>query len=111
PDVAVRTATELEHTDLSLPSLRTVLNTLRTDPDWQPVGELVLEQDRVVHNLPVPEFDETGFIGRRQEAKELLRMLFDRRYPVITVLGPGGAGKTALAVKALYDLIDDPKCP
>jgi LuxR family transcriptional regulator, glucitol operon activator len=32
-------------------------------------------------------------------------------YPVITVLGEGGVGKSALALKVAYDLVDDPSAP
>jgi LuxR family transcriptional regulator, glucitol operon activator len=30
---------------------------------------------------------------------------------VLTVVGEGAIGKTALSVKCLYDLIDDAECP
>lgn len=60
-----------------------------------------------VHNLPIPEFDETGFFGRREELKKLKRLI-KGNYAVVSVLGTGGIGKTALTVQAAYDLLDDP---
>lgn len=111
PDQAIRVGVELEQSDLPIPTVRAVLATLRTDPAWNPIGELVIPEERVLHNLPEPEFDETGFIGRDKESAELKRMLLDRRFPVLTVIGPGGVGKTALAVKVLYEVIDDDGCP
>ncbi len=62
------------------------------------------------NNLPIPEFDETGFFGRREELKKLKRLV-KGNYPVVSVLGTGGIGKTALVIQAAYDLLDDPDRP
>jgi hypothetical protein len=86
------------------------LDRLSADPNWIPLFETETS-DRVLHNLPLPEFDETGLVGRSKEAQTLLAMLETRRDNVVTVVGEGGLGKTALAVKVLYDLIDSQKCP
>lgn len=64
-------------------------------------------ESNVYHNLPQPEFDDTGYIGRRKEIKEIIELINDNKNQVITILGNGGIGKTATAVKALYDLLDD----
>ncbi|MEU8386684.1 NB-ARC domain-containing protein [Micromonospora sp. NPDC048843] len=58
------------------------------------------------HNLPVPDFDETGFFGRQQQLIRIKRAI-KGAYPVVSVLGEGGIGKTSLALKAAYDLLDD----
>ena len=62
------------------------------------------------HNLPLPEFDDTGFLGRRKDRQELHKLLRSH-YPVVTVVGEGGVGKTALALRCLYDLLDDDEPP
>lgn len=62
------------------------------------------------HNLPLPDFDETGFVGRR-DIIEHINMLCLGPYPVITIVGDGGLGKTAAAVKAAYELLDDERSP
>lgn len=68
------------------------------------------EQYRVTHNLPVPDFDETGFIGRNQDVEILTKLVLSNR--VVTVLGDGGIGKSALALKVAYDILDmKSKCP
>jgi LuxR family glucitol operon transcriptional activator len=67
------------------------------------------DASNVRHNLPPADFDETGFLGRVSQRKELLRSL-KGPWPVISVLGDGGLGKTALALQVAYDLIDDPNC-
>lgn len=64
-------------------------------------------RDSVYHNLPSPEFDDTGYIGRKKEIKDLKELLQNNRHQIISVIGNGGLGKTALTVKVLYDLIDD----
>ncbi len=62
------------------------------------------------HNLPIPDFDETGFLGRKKELLTIKRRLLGA-YPVVSVLGDGGVGKTAIALKAAYDILGDPECP
>ena len=49
-------------------------------------------------NLPVPA---TPFLGRERELLELGRLLGDPLNRVVTALGPGGAGKTRLALQAV----------
>lgn len=64
----------------------------------------------VVHNLPVPDFDETGFIGRQQDIDALTKLILSNR--VVSILGDGGIGKTALALKVAYDILDmRERCP
>lgn len=45
-----------------------------------------------------------GFIGRRSESRELLALLQRPQCRVITVLGPGGIGKSRLALELLPDM-------
>lgn len=63
------------------------------------------ESKGVSHNLPIPDFDETGLIGRDLEIKKIKKQCFGG-YPVISILGEGGIGKSALALKVAYELID-----
>lgn len=69
-----------------------------------------VSNDKVFHNLPSVEFDDTGFIGRSNDRKDIIAKL-KGNYPVITIIGEGGVGKTALTLRCLYDLIDDPYQP
>lgn len=62
------------------------------------------------HNLPIPDFDETGFLGRKKELLTIKRRILGA-YPVVSILGDGGVGKTAIALKAAYDILTDPSCP
>lgn len=63
------------------------------------------EPTRILHNLPLADFDETGFIGRKQALSNLVKAC-NGPYPVITVVGEGGLGKTSLALKAAYEILD-----
>jgi predicted ATPase/class 3 adenylate cyclase len=47
------------------------------------------------HNLPSPP---SSFVGRRVELEELRELIATRR--LVSVVGPGGAGKTRLAIEA-----------
>jgi predicted ATPase/DNA-binding SARP family transcriptional activator/tetratricopeptide (TPR) repeat protein len=59
-------------------------------------------RDRVRH-LPVAR---TSFVGRRQEIAALRAGLEQAR--MVTLVGPGGTGKTRLAIEALRDLVPAP---
>jgi predicted ATPase/DNA-binding CsgD family transcriptional regulator len=54
---------------------------------------------RRVGNLP---FDTTSFLGRRREISEVKRLLSVSR--VVTITGPGGVGKTRLALRVARDV-------
>ena len=92
----------------SFPTLRRTLRSLRENPTsllhvhipsfWSPDSD-------IHHNLPLPEFDDTGFFGRDQDRKEVHRLL-KSHYTISTIVGEGGVGKTALAQRCLYDLLD-----
>ena len=51
--------------------------------------------------LPVPL---TPFVGRQEELAELTARLRDRQARLVTLLGPGGSGKTRLALHAAHSL-------
>jgi LuxR family glucitol operon transcriptional activator len=90
-------------------NLRTTRKELDRDPDFAAtltIPETLDDTTRILHNLPQSEFDDTGFVGRDRELNELKRAL-SGSYPIVTVVGEGGLGKTALALKACYDLLDD----
>ncbi len=63
-------------------------------------------EERIFHNLPVPDFDETGFMGRTEQLTNLQKMLRGP-YPVVSIIGEGGLGKSALAVKIAYEILED----
>ena len=54
------------------------------------------------NNLPVPV---TSYVGGRWRVREVLRLLEGTR--LLTLTGPGGVGKTRLAVEAARDSLDD----
>lgn len=68
------------------------------------------EESEVIHNLPIPDFDETGFIGRKKDTDDIKKLILSNK--VVSIIGDGGIGKTALALKVAYDIIDmGVKCP
>ena len=84
---------------------------LRSDPSFV-IGLRIptyYESDIITpHNLPLPDFDETGFIGRDKLLQNIKGFL-EGPFPVISIVGEGGLGKTAIALKVAYDLLETEK--
>ena len=97
-------------TDYWSESRRTIAH-LQADPTWEPVIAAVADDGLTLHNLPLPDYDDTGLIGRAKEVQDLVALLKRGREPVITITGEGGIGKTALAVEVAYQLVDDTDLP
>ena len=51
------------------------------------------------HNLPT---QSTPFIGRASELTEITQLLADPACRLLTLVGPGGIGKTRLALRAAH---------
>src|SRR5688500_13485786 len=62
--------------------------------------------ERIAHpnNLPA---QVTSFIGREAEVAQLREWLFSGRTRLLTLTGPGGVGKTRLAMQVAASLLDD----
>tara|TARA_Y100001958_G_C21242427_1_gene570744 strand:+ start:73 stop:3378 length:3306 start_codon:yes stop_codon:yes gene_type:complete len=60
----------------------------------------------ILHNLPDSQHKITQFIGRSKELDKLKILLKNERFPLLSICGPGGSGKTALILEACNQLID-----
>jgi len=56
------------------------------------------------NNLPA---QTTSFVGREAELAEVRRTLLQPQVRLLTLTGPGGMGKTRLALQAAADMLDD----
>jgi predicted ATPase/DNA-binding SARP family transcriptional activator len=65
-------------------------------------GELPADTSLPPHNLPAPY---TPFVGRETELAEIGARLRDRNCRLLTLVGPGGSGKTRLALEAATDVL------
>lgn len=89
-------------------STKETLEKLSQDPSFVlgleiPASEVI---ERVAHNLPLPDFDETGLIGRDNLVNQVKKLCLGS-FPVISIVGEGGVGKSALALKVAYELLED----
>ena len=69
------------------------------------------KNERIIENLPlVLDYEDTSFVGRNKEVAEIRAMLKRKNVNILSVIGDGGVGKTAITLKLLYDMLDDPDC-
>src|SRR5690606_14265887 len=57
----------------------------------------------VLHNLPQQTMP---FVGRQEELLDLQRLLAQEEIRLVTLLAPGGMGKTRLAIQAALEQVD-----
>ncbi|MDX1612779.1 MAG: BTAD domain-containing putative transcriptional regulator [Candidatus Promineifilaceae bacterium] len=104
------------HHALAMRQYETCVTTLREELDVRPSNETVALAEQIRSRKVVPgaahvgrddfraEFvarlppQQTTFVGREQELAELLGLLETTRSRLITIVGPGGMGKTRLAL-------------
>jgi predicted ATPase/DNA-binding SARP family transcriptional activator len=83
------------------PALAQVATTPGTGPRPKPRRLFVGRDQELEHNLPT---ELTRFIGRSTELGNIERLVRDRR--LVTLAGVGGCGKTRLAVRVGFRLLD-----
>jgi LuxR family glucitol operon transcriptional activator len=89
-------------------SLQLTLSKIEEDPSYVltlSIPTIKSTEFDIQHNLPIPDFDETGFIGRKKDAENVLKLILGNNR-VVSIIGDGGIGKTALALKVAYDILD-----
>jgi len=67
-------------------------------------GEFPPLKTRNNTNLPVPV---SSFVGRERELADVTSLLRDEGGRLVTLAGPGGSGKTRLAIEAAGDVVGD----
>lgn len=99
----VSVATFVRHRASLVKTLATVLNAHLLDR--QPAGD-ELDRKIPVSNTNLP-YQHVPLIGREQELKTLRTLLLKEGVDLLTITGPGGIGKTRLALQLASELIRD----
>ena len=80
------------------------LNIMSEPGDTEKINIRTLDHAIPKHNLPS---ESTPFIGREKELKTITDLLQREDIHLVTLKGPGGTGKTRLALQSVRDLIDN----
>ena len=67
--------------------------------------EDIIDEREHIHNLPRPEYSDTGFIERKELNNQLKNKIKNNN--VISFIGDAGSGKTAFALKKCYDYLSN----
>jgi predicted ATPase/DNA-binding SARP family transcriptional activator/Tfp pilus assembly protein PilF len=72
-------------------------------PAHDSVANAVLPVPRPAHNLPI---QPAPFVGRAEELAEIAALIHDPACRFLTLVGPGGIGKTRLAIRAAAEQLE-----
>ncbi|HRN47550.1 MAG TPA: NB-ARC domain-containing protein [Niabella sp.] len=107
--------TSIISTALNFSEFNSLLHKIKTDPNSVIVKipsdfvEDFLNTNGIINNIPIPDYDyEGGFVGRDDDRKKIIQLLNGEKFPVITITGSGGVGKTSLALKVIQDITENP---
>jgi len=86
------------------PETESIYRELLEAPAIRPAVATSAGAGRRVVNLPVPP---NALIGRRHELAEIVERIRDQEVRLLTMTGPGGVGKTRLALQVAADVVAD----
>lgn len=93
---------------LDWPNINNTINKLHADSTYVlSLNIKNLDDTYKNHNLPTPDYDETGLIGRDNYIKDIKKLCLTSPYPTISIVGEGGVGKTALALQVAYEILEE----
>jgi len=104
-------------TEGDFPAIYTILKKLRA-PDFQltlnrldsiengslgdALADLFQEAPICLNNLPQKDYEATTLVGRKQDVDRVTEELLNKYNPVVSIIAPGGLGKTALALEVAW---------
>jgi serine/threonine protein kinase/tetratricopeptide (TPR) repeat protein len=89
----------LHDTDIDTSSVRSAVKAILVDDVF---AKPAAPTDTLKHNFPV---QTTPFVGRENEIAELIKLMDDPNIRLVTIIAPGGMGKTRLSLETANTLI------
>lgn len=104
-------ATEPAVLGLDLHEVTSAYESAMADTLLEPPEEWMLRRKWTIPTGLQDDFDHsiTGLLGRNKDSAKLLRELKNIRSPLISIVAPGGIGKTSLALQAISDFCIAPE--
>lgn len=103
---------DIKLTSFSWNNVQHIRKKIRENPEslrFPPINNK--KSENIIENIPTSvDFEDTNFVGRKEEIGIIKEKLNKNHVHILSIIGDGGIGKTAIAIKVLYDLLDDEKC-
>jgi predicted ATPase/class 3 adenylate cyclase len=103
--VSERTKSAVEGSDLHPLGAHRLKDLAAPEPLYQ-LGEAEFPPLKSLNQSNLPE-QPTPFVGRERELAEVLGLLGRKDVRLLTLTGPGGSGKTRIAVQAAAELVEE----
>ena len=91
------------------PNLEAAYSQQLSNADYEPSlleTHMKINSKSSLNNLPRAEFEDTGLVGREVEVQKVMDLITNGRDHIVSIVGEGGLGKTAIALEVGHRLAE-----